>query len=341
VRVDLLAEGEEDAWRRFVESSPDSVLGHRIEWRAVFARSLRHEMRYLVARDEGRIVGLLPLAIVDGIVGGRAMVSLPWLDAAGPLSEDPAVCERLVEKAIELARETRCRYVELRSLRRLSGPEPVRTNKVVLLLPLREPEAMWKGFSAKVRNQVRKAERERLSSQVGGAELLGEFYQVFSTNMRDLGVPVWGFDFFETIIESLGTGASVITVRLGERPVGGAILLLHGETAVVPSASSLRAHFAECPNHLLYWTALQTAQQKGARRFDFGRSTPGSGTYRFKKQWGAEERQCYWHYALLGGGEPPDKTTDSRKLRAAVWVWKRLPLAVANRIGPSLVRRIP
>jgi len=341
VRVDLLMEGEEDAWQRFVRSRPESVLGHRIEWRAVFARSLRHDMRYLVAREEERIVGALPLAIVDGLIGGKAMVSLPWLDAAGPLSEDLSVSRALVDRAVEMARSERCRYVELRALRRLGGLDPVRTNKVLLLLPLREPDAMWKGFGAKVRNQIRKAEREKLSCRVGGAELLGDFYRVFSTNMRDLGVPVWGFDFFETMIEHFGDDADVITVQLGQRPVGGGILLRHGGAAVVPSASSLRAYFAQCPNHLLYWTALQTAYEKGARLFVFGRSTPGSGTYRFKEQWGAAEMQCYWHYALLGAGEPPEKSTESRKLRAAVWVWRHLPLTLANRIGPAIVRRIP
>ena len=81
--------------------------------------------------------------------------------------------------------------------------------------------------------------------------------------------------------------------------------------------------------------------ESGARRFDFGRSTPGSGTHRFKKQWGSSERPCFWHYGLLKTGEPPVRNTASPRLKLAVEAWKRLPLFVANRLGPLIVRRIP
>jgi FemAB-related protein (PEP-CTERM system-associated) len=200
---------------------------------------------------------------------------------------------------------------------------------------------MWEAFSAKVRNQVRKAEREGLTGEVGGEERLSDFYRVFARNMRDIGVPVWGESFFRAILRSMGSGARLLVVRFRGRPIGGALLLLHGATATVPSASSLRKHFALCPNHMLYWTALQEAYASGARLFDFGRSTRGSGTHHFKSQWGATERPCYWHYALLRTGGIPEKSTESPSLRWAVEAWKRLPVPVANRLGPVLARRIP
>ncbi|MBN1826806.1 MAG: FemAB family PEP-CTERM system-associated protein [Candidatus Eisenbacteria bacterium] len=335
-------DGDEEHWRAFVGARPESRVGHRIEWRSVLAESFGHRPRYLIAEREGRIAGVLPLVRVEGLVGGRALVSLPWLDDAGPLAEDADTERALLRRAVEIGREERCRYVEIRSLRDLGEPRPVREGKTTLLLELDDPERMWNGFPAKVRNQIRKAEKEGLVAESGGAELLDPFYRVFSRNMRDIGVPVWGRDFFKRMAAAFGPSMEVIVVREeGETPVGGCVLLRHGETAVVPSASSLRDRFRLCPNHLLYWTAIRRAREGGASVFDFGRSTAGSGTYRFKKQWGAAPVPCRWHYALLRADAVPERSTASRKLRLFVEAWKRLPLPLARWLGPVIVRRIP
>jgi hypothetical protein len=78
-----------------------------------------------------------------------------------------------------------------------------------------------------------------------------------------------------------------------------------------------------------------------ARVFDFGRSTPNEGTYKFKEQWGALPEPVCWEYRLLNGSALPDQTPKNPKFRAAIAVWKRLPLVVTNRLGPHLVRSIP
>ncbi|NNE07529.1 MAG: GNAT family N-acetyltransferase, partial [Gemmatimonadetes bacterium] len=172
-------------------------------------------------------------------------------------------------------------------------------------------------------------------------EELDRFYFVFSRNMRDLGVPVWGMDFFASILARFPDHAKFVFVEKDGDPVGAALLIAHKNVALVPSASSLRAWFRSCPNHLLYWEAFQEAHRMGTDTFDFGRSSPDSGTHRFKKQWGCEEVPCYWHYDLLKIDVPPQRNTASPKLRLAVETWKRLPLAITNRLGPILVRRIP
>ena len=341
MKIRPLARGEEDLWSAFVSGNEKSLLGHRIEWRRILRDCLGHEPRYLVAEGEGGIKGVLPLVLVRGIIGGRSLVSLPWLDAAGPLADNDETAAMLNRRAVELGREDGCSYVEIRDLERREAPAPVRSEKVIMVLPLEDPDTMWKAFSAKVRNQIRKAERGGLTGESGGEECVSEFYAVFSRNMRDIGVPVWPERFFREMVRRFGERAKVLIVRRDEETIGGAILLRYGEWAVVPSASSLRSHFSLCPNHMLYWTALQLSWESGARRFDFGRSTPGSGTHRFKKQWGSSERPCFWHYGLLKTDEPPVRNTASPRLKLAVEVWKRLPLPVANRLGPMIVRRIP
>lgn len=339
--IRFIRNGEESVWNDFVFSRPESLPGHRIEWREILAQSLGHKPRYLVAEESERITGVLPLVRVEGLIGGRSLVSLPWLDIAGPLSSEDATRSALVQHAVDLGREEKCRYVEIRSPDNLGEPKPIKSSKMLLILPLKEPDLMWKDFTAKVRNQIRKGERSGLHTTIGGAERIDEFYDVFSRNMRDIGVPVWGIDFFRAIAAGLGGDARVLIVREGKSAVGACILIKHGTTALVPCASSLRSHFGKCPNHVLYWAALQQSFEMGARLFDFGRSSEGSGTYRFKKQWGAVRKPIFWHYALHGLKEIPERNTQSRKLQLMVKAWKRLPLPLARYLGPRIVRRIP
>ena len=106
--------------------------------------------------------------------------------------------------------------------------------------------------------------------------------------------------------------------------------------AEVPWASSRREFLQYCPNNLLYWEMLRFTCQQGLCQFDFGRSTQDTGTYRFKKQWGSVPRPLYWQYYLPRGSRPPDPTHASLKSRILVGVWKKLPLGVANAVGPRI-----
>jgi FemAB-related protein (PEP-CTERM system-associated) len=180
-----------------------------------------------------------------------------------------------------------------------------------------------------------------LTSEVGGLELLEPFYGVFARNMRDLGTPVYGRALFEAVLTAFATRARVHLVRLGDVAVAGGITYRTGDRTEVPWASSIRDFNALCPNHLLYWSAIEQAAEQGGRIFDFGRSTPLEGTYRFKEQWGAKPLPLCWEYQLQSGGQLPNTGPSNPKFSLAVSMWKKLPVAVATRIGPMIVRSIP
>jgi CelD/BcsL family acetyltransferase involved in cellulose biosynthesis len=160
---------------------------------------------------------------------------------------------------------------------------------------------------------------------------------VFAANMRDLGSPVHGRPFLRAVLEAFGPRARLLVARRAGRPVGGLLALLHGDTCYVPWASSLRAEAAHCPNMLLYWDVLRQACRDGFRRFDFGRSTRDSGTYRFKRQWGAAEVPLYWYRLPLRGQAPAPPGEDER-LAFAGRLWRRLPLGLTRWLGPRLRR---
>ncbi len=114
-----------------------------------------------------------------------------------------------------------------------------------------------------------------------------------------------------------------------------------GRGVEVPWASSIRDYSTLCPNHLLYWSVIERAVADGCDVLDFGRSTPHEGTYKFKEQWGARPVALHWEYALLNGAALPNVSPTNPKLQLAIRLWKKLPLSIATRLGPSIVRGIP
>jgi FemAB-related protein (PEP-CTERM system-associated) len=159
--------------------------------------------------------------------------------------------------------------------------------------------------------------------------------------MRDLGTPVYSTRLFEEVLATFPDRAALHVVRLNDRPVAAGLTLRHRNTVEVPWASSVRDFNHLCPNHLLYWSAIETALAEGVAVFDFGRSTPGEGTYRFKEQWGARPVPLHWEYRLSDGAALPNLGPGNPKFRLAIEAWKRLPLPIATTLGPHIVRSIP
>jgi lipid II:glycine glycyltransferase (peptidoglycan interpeptide bridge formation enzyme) len=189
-----------------------------------------------------------------------------------------------------------------------------------------------------VRNQIRKAERAGLTVEYGAAEGLAAFYETFSARMHDLGSPVHALSFLSQVVETFGPCARVALVKKDGATIGGLVALRFNDRIVVPWASSLKEYFAFCPNMLLYWETIKTACAAGCTRFEFGRSTRHSGTYEFKRQWGAEEEPLYW-YRIPVAAERARSTAPA--LAGSEWLvrmWQHLPLTVTRHIGPHLRR---
>jgi FemAB-related protein (PEP-CTERM system-associated) len=338
VSVGRATDGEAAEWDAFVAGR--SWAGyHDWRWRGVFERAFGHRSIYLAARRGGNIEGVLPLVFMQSAIFGRALHSLPFLNYGGISANSSETARALLDAAIDLARELRCRHLELRHTARQFENLPCRQHKVTMLLQLKE--GMWERIDRKVRNQIRKAEKSALTSERGGAELARDFYSVFSRNMRDLGTPVYSRRFFDEVLTTFPERTRVHVVRLDGHPIAAALTYRTGERVEVPWASSLREHNSRCPNHLLYWGVIEAALAGGSEILDFGRSSPHEGTYRFKEQWGAEPTALHWEYYLADGDTLPDMSPKNPKFHAAVAIWKRSPLWLANAVGPHIVRLIP
>ncbi len=322
---------------------PVAPLSQHPRWLGVLRNGLGHSVHAFEATRGGRTCGFLPLAYFSSLLFGRFLVSLPYLNTNGVMADDGEASDALVGEAVALADRLGVRHLELRHEAPHAHPALTArmTSKVHMRLALpASPEELWAGLGAKVRNQVRKGEKNGLEAHWGGAELLDEFYDIFCRNMRDLGTPVYGKELFLQTLKAFPGAAELCVVRHWNLPVAGA-LLLHGKGVTeVPSASCLREANGLCANMLMYSHLIKRAIARGQGVFDFGRCTEGGGTFRFKKQWGAEPEPAHWQY-YLREGQAGDMRPENPKYGRMIWLWQRLPVAVTRMIGPSIVRCIP
>lgn len=330
-------------WDAFVSGHPEATAYHQYGWKGIIEQGFGHKAHYLAVRDsEGTVLGILPLFHMKSLLFGKFLISVPFVNYGGIVCNAPGAATTLLKEAERLKIGLKAGHVELRHVACRPDPLPTRRHKVTMILPLAaDVDAQWRGFNAKLRNQIRKGEKSDLTCITGQEELLDDFYQVFARNMRDLGTPVHGKPFFRNILNTFPETTRVFAVRLNGKTVAAAIALWFKETLEVPWASSIRKYRPLCPNDLLYWEAIKFAIERGFRHFDFGRSTPNEGTFHFKKQWGALPVQLNWQYLLSEGEELPDLTPKNPKFRLAIRAWQGLPLSVSKLIGPRLIRNIP
>ena len=336
-----IAEQTEPAeWDAFIAAHPRSSLYHTWRWSGLPGDVFGFAVHRLVQRDaSGRLAGVLPLVMQTSPFFGRRLVSLPFFNYGGPLGSSDDVERSLLGQAADLAQREKAKILEIRDTVPRDG-FAVRDDKVTVELELPEnPPELSKSLGSKLRSQVRRADREEPAVQLGGVELLAEFYPVFATTMRDLGTPVYPRRFFEHLLGTLAADCSIVVVRLHGRPAAAALLTHFRDRTEIPWAASLHELRSTSVNMRLYWECMQHAIERGSRVFDFGRSTVDAGTHRFKLQWGGQSRPLYWAYPLESTVSVPGPEGGLRD--RAQRTWSRLPLGIANRLGPLISPGLP
>jgi serine/alanine adding enzyme len=335
--------GSGTEWDTCVHSASGGTLFHRWGWKSVIEQVFGHECLYLAARDSGgRVEGVLPLVHVKSLLFGDYLVSMPFVNFGGPLGSDAAV-HALVQRAIDIARERRVGLVELRSREALPLDVPVSNRKITCLLDLTpgNPKPVWEGLTSNVRRKVRRAQKEGFSVRFGcEPDQLDAFYQVFSRHMRDLGTPTLPRRFFATLLDRFPDDIWIGCAYHGDLPVAAGFGFQWAGELELTWVSALQEYHRNYANMLLYWGFIERAANEGLRIFNFGRCTPGGGTHHFKQQWGSRDVPLMW-YQPVAGRRIATPSPHEGAFALGPFVWKRLPLAVANALGPSIVRMIP
>jgi FemAB-related protein (PEP-CTERM system-associated) len=343
MKVRIARPGDAPDIDRFVDANAMSSIYHDYRWIPVIEKSFGHECFYLVSEDsDGHITGTLPLVHLDSLFFGNFLVSMPYFNYGGVCADSLPDRDLLIEEAIRTAKGLGASHIEFRQERPLGNGFPAKTYKVSMRLELpASGKDLWASFPSKLKSQIRKPQKEGMTARIARYEELDNFYRIFSINMRDLGTPVYPKHFFRNILDQFPGNSWICTVSAGTTAVASGFLLGFKGNMEIPWASSIREYNRLGPNMLLYWSCLEFACNRGIRVFDFGRSTVGEGTYRFKEQWGAVPHPMFWHYWMAKEEPMPEINPRNPKYRFAIGMWKKLPVPITRIIGPTIVRNIP
>jgi serine/alanine adding enzyme len=330
-------------WDSFIAGEPGAPIYLRSGW-ALLARDVfRHDVFFLESRNCGRLSGILPIVRQRSLIANFA-TSVPFFNYGGVLTRDADLATALMSTARELVRELGCSHLEIRDVAVRDDGWLLRTDKVAMILRLPpSADALAKQLGSKLRAQIKRSNGEGFRTRIGSTELLEVFYDVFCRNMRDLGTPVYPKRFFATILERFPDNTRIVALERGGVGAAAGFLVFERNRAEIPWASCRSEFKSLGVNMKLYWEVLSEAIASGCDSFDFGRSTVDSGTFRFKKQWGAQPVQLYWHRWERNPSPREQYGGDShgRLMRCAIAAWRRLPLRVANTLGPLVSPGLP
>ena len=328
----------EPAWDSFVDALPDGTFFHRAAWRRLIAEEFGHRSFYTFAERDGAIVGVLPLVQVKTLLFGNTLTSVPFCVYGGPLAADAETAAALAEYAAGLLPETGASGAEFRHRDPVEGDWLQRPD---LYVTFRKPivanhDQNMKAIPRKQRAMVRKGIQNGLTSVVEQDPT--RLHRIYAESVRNLGTPVFSRRWFASLMHTFRDCADIVTIMHGDTAVASVMNFYYRDEVLPYYGGGTAGARQVAGNDFMYWEVMRRAADRGCRLFDFGRSKLGTGAYSFKHNWGFEPAPLHYRYKLAPGATMPDHNPLNPKYALFIAAWKRLPLAVANRIGPPLVR---
>lgn len=328
--------------KTFVETHDDGTVFHLPDWVLAISEGCGHEWRYLLAEaKDGSLQGILPLHLIHSALFGRALVSSGFAVGGGILSRNDLAAQSLADAAWTFAECHSFLSIELRGGRSPGGAWQEKNDTYAgFVRPLEEDdEAQLLAIPRKQRAEIRKGLKNDLTVRVGSEEQdRSDHYAVYAESVRNLGTPVFPKALFDAVLDEFGDNADILTVLDGGKPIASVLSLYH-RSRVLPywgggtwDARRLRA------NDVMYYALMNHAREQGCEAFDFGRSKVGTGAWSFKKNWGFEPEPLSYAVRTASGEEARDVNPMSPKYRLQVALWQKLPLPVANLLGPLIAR---
>jgi FemAB-related protein (PEP-CTERM system-associated) len=332
------------AWDHFVHAHPDATFFHLAAWKTVIHRAFAHHPYYLFAEQDGAIAGILPLFQVKSALFGHRLISNPFCVYGGILAASPEAHQALATHAAWLRARLRADSVELRYLSPPPGAclPPDWQPRPALYATFRRPispsdDENLKAIPRKQRAVLRKTlEKGALTAQTD--HNIAVLHRIYARSVRNLGTPVFARRYFKILAETFGPAMDVLTVRQNGLAQA-AVLNFYFRDQVLPYyGGGTAAARATGANDFMYWEVMRRAAASGYRLFDFGRSKQGTGAYAFKKNWGFAPEPLAYRILLGPNQRMPEISPSNPQFGLMIKLWKKLPLPVANALGPHLVR---
>lgn len=339
VEISELTQQDHGRWDAFVETCPQATFCHRAGWQTVIERAFGHRTRFLMATRDGRIEGVLPLARMRSLLFGDSLVSLPFCVYGGIAAETGKAADALDEAAQAYAAECGVDHLEYRNMEPRHDDWPTKELYVTFRKAI-EPDvdANMQAIPRKQRRMVRQGMKAGLTSTFD--DDADRFFRIYAQNVHRMGTPVFSRKYFQTLLDVFGDDCRILAVHQGDTPVA-SVMTFYFRDEVMPYYGAGMPLARDVAGYdFLYWELMRRGCESGYRLFDYGRSKQGTGSYSFKKNWGFEPQPLYYEFQLHRGDKVPDNNPLNPKYQRAIRMWQRLPLSVANLLGPRIVRNL-
>lgn len=332
IKISILTPSDEPAWQDYVNSHPDATIYHTLEWRDILYNEYGFEPLYLIAKEEERVVGILPLFLIKNL-RGRRLVSLPFSIYGGPVGDSKEVVSALLKKCVEMVKEGRAASLEIKPCKHLDVEVPGLSfddwgiGMAVDLTP--GMDVLWKRLTD--RNDVSRAVREGLKFKPSEGEGIDKFYRLQLATRKRLGLPAPSLRYYNSFFKEMGGCVKLAMIEREGIPVAGGIFFVYKDKILYALGASDHRYLHLRPNDLLIWEMMKWSASAGYKEFDLGPTPSGNdGLLHFKKKWGGKEnlvKRCFYPSIQKNIVNPEGNI-----------LFKMLPLSVSKLVGSKVIR---
>jgi FemAB-related protein (PEP-CTERM system-associated) len=327
-------------WDAFVLACPKATFFHRAGWQTILRDVFRHDAYFLYVEVDGAIQGVLPLGHVNSWLFGNALTGLPFAVYGGAAATSPEVADALEAEAQRIAKDLVVAHLELRNIDARHADWPAQDLYVTFRKAISgDDEANMQAIPRKQRAMVRKGIKNNLVSHIDAN--VDRFFDMFADNVHRHGTPAMPKRYFQALQSVFGPDCEVLTVTTAEgRPLSSVLSFYFRDEVLPYYAGDDEAARDLAANDFKYWELMRRAAARGIRLFDYGRSKQGTGPYAFKKNWGFEPTPLHYEFCLYKHDAIPQNNPNNAKYKLMISVWRRMPISLANWLGPFIVRNL-
>lgn len=327
-------------WDAFVMSCPTATFFHRAGWQNILRDVFRHTTYYLYAEVEGQIQGVLPLGHVNSWLFGNSLTSLPFAVYGGAVAVRNEVADALELEAQNIAKRLDVEHLEFRNVCERHADWPKQDLYVTFRKEIwPDEEANMLAIPRKQRAMVRKGIKNGLIGEID--DTVDRFFALFADNVHRHGTPAMPKKYFQALQAEFGADCEILTIVAPGGKAVSSVLSFYFKDEVLPYyAGDDEAARDFAANDFKYWELMRRACARGIKVFDYGRSKQGTGPYAFKKNWGFEPTPLRYEYCLYKRQAIPQNNPNNAKYKLMISAWRRMPLGLANWLGPFIVRNL-
>ena len=327
-------------WDAFVMGCPNATFFHRAGWQRIVRDVFHHETYFLYAEQDGKIEAVLPLGHVKSWLFGHSLVGLPFAVYGGIASNHESAAASLEREAQQLAQSLGVAHLEWRNVKRRHSDWPMQDLYVTFRKAIHpDEEANLSAIPRKQRAMVRKGIKHGLTSVIDVE--VDRFFALYANNVHRHGTPAMPKQYFKALRNEFGPDCEVLTVTAPDgRPLSSVLSFYFRDEVLPYYAGDDEAARELAANDFKYWELMRRACARGFKVFDYGRSKQGTGSYSFKKNWGFEPQPLHYEFCLYKRDAIPQNNPSNAKYKLLIETWRRLPLGLANWLGPFVVRHL-